>query len=67
MKQTRYCKECGEPLLDNGRVLECDNYDSSTYEGKEHAYISYNVPSMSDDEKAEAIERIRTETSETNS
>ncbi len=62
VKETRTCKVCGEPLLDNGRVLECDNYDSSTHEGKEHAYISYNVPGMDETEKAEAMERIKNET-----
>ena len=49
------CLECGEPLLDNGMVLECDFYDSSTYEGKKHTYISYNVPGMTDEERVEAF------------
>lgn len=52
------CKECGEPLLDNGMVLECENHDFSTYEGKQHTYISYNVPGMTDEDRKEALDQV---------
>lgn len=50
MSKNMKCELCGEPLLDNGMVRECEHYDSSTYEGREHTYQAYNIPGMEKEE-----------------